>query len=121
MGLRPEQFIFIRESHPLRRMAACEEALGTKGLSAIIHEYGPLYEKTDLWGKSARRLQLACERGSATAFLIGAPAPASGFESAWHITLNAICARGNRLAPILSRTTNPCQRRLSCLSQSDMG
>ena len=93
MGLRPEQFIFIRESHPLRRMAACEEALGTKGLSAIIHEYGPLYEKTDLWGKSARRLQLACERGSATAFLIGAPAPASGFESAWHITPSMPSAR----------------------------
>ena len=86
IGLRPEQFIFIRESHPLRRMAACEEALATAGLGAVIHEYGPLYEKSDLWQKSARRLQLACERGSATAFMIGAAGAASGFESAWDIS-----------------------------------
>ena len=84
-GLSPSQFIFVRESHPLRRMAACEEALITPGLSAVIHEYGPLHEKTALWQKSARRLQLACERGTATAFLIGAAGAASGFESAWDI------------------------------------
>ena len=86
MGLRPEQFIFIRDSHPLRRMAACEEALATPGLAAVIHEYGPLYEKADLWQKSARRLQLACERGSATAFMIGTAGAAAGFESAIHIS-----------------------------------
>ena len=67
-------------------MAACEEALATPGLAAVIHEYGPLYEKADLWQKSARRLQLACERGSATAFMIGAAGAASGFESAWRIS-----------------------------------
>jgi len=86
MGLRPEQFIFIRDSHPLRRMAACEEALATPGLAAVIHEYGPLYEKADLWQKSARRLQLACERGSATAFMIGTAGATAGFESAFHIS-----------------------------------
>lgn len=85
LGLRPEQFIFIRDSHPLRRMAACEEALATPGLAAVIQEYGPLAEKHDLWQKSARRLQLACENGTATAFMIGGKAAASGFESAWHI------------------------------------
>ena len=85
LGLRPEQFIFVRESHPLRRMAACEEALATKGLSAVIQEYGPLHEKADLWQKSARRLQLACEAGTATAFLLGTAGSACGFESAWHI------------------------------------
>ena len=86
MGLRPEQFIFIRDSHPLRRMAACEEALATPGLAAVIHEYGPLYEKADLWQKSARRLQLACERGSATAFMVGTAGATAGFESAIHIS-----------------------------------
>lgn len=85
LGLRPEQFIFVRESHPLRRMAACEEALATKGLSAVIQEYGPLHEKADLWQKSARRLQLACEAGTATAFLLGTGGSACGFESAWQI------------------------------------
>ena len=85
LGLCSEQFIFVRESHPLRRLAACEEALATNGLAAVIHEYGPLYEKTALWQKAARRLQLACERGSATAFLIGQAGAASGFETAWHI------------------------------------
>lgn len=85
LGLSPSQFIFVRESHPLRRMAACEEALVTPGLSAVIHEYGPLHEKTALWQKSARRLQLACERGTATAFLIGTAGGASGFETAWDI------------------------------------
>lgn len=85
MGLRPEQFIFVRESHPLRRIAAFEEALSTSGLSAVINEYGPLYEKPDLWQKSARRLQLACERGSATAFMIGAAGSACGFETGWHV------------------------------------
>ena len=85
MGLRPEQFIFVREAHPLRRIAAFEEALSTAGLSAVINEYGPLYEKPDLWQKSARRLQLACERGSATAFMIGAAGSACGFETGWHI------------------------------------
>ena len=85
LGLRPEQFIFVRDSHPLRRMAACEEALATRGLAAVIHEYGPLYEKTDLWQKSARRLQLACENGTATAFMIGHAGASAGFESAWQI------------------------------------
>lgn len=93
IGLRPEQFIFVRESHPLRRMAACEEALATSGLAAVIHEYGPLYEKPDLWHKSARRLQLACERGSATAFMIGGAGSASGFESAWHISPSIMIRR----------------------------
>ena len=85
LGLRAEQFIFVRDSHPLRRMAACEEALATPGLAAVIHEYGPLYEKADLWQKSARRLQLACENGTATAFMIGQAGSSCGFESAWDI------------------------------------
>lgn len=85
LGLRAEQFIFVRDSHPLRRMAACEEALATPGLSAVIHEYGPLYEKADLWQKSARRLQLACENGTATAFMIGQAGSPCGFESGWNI------------------------------------
>ena len=86
MGLRPEQFIFVREPHPLRRMAACEEAVATDGLAAVIHEYGPLHEKTDLWQTAARRLQRASERGTATTFMIGQMARPSGFESAWHLT-----------------------------------
>ena len=69
----------------MRRIAAFEEALSTIGLSAVVNEYGPLYEKPDLWQKSARRLQLACERGSATAFMIGAAGSACGFETGWHI------------------------------------
>ena len=86
IGVRPERIIFVRESHPLRRMAACEEALTTPGLAAVINEYGPLCEKADLWQKSARRLQLACEKGSASAFMIGKTAKAAGFESAWKIS-----------------------------------
>lgn len=85
MGLRTEQFIFVREPHPLRRMAAFEEALGTSGLGAVINEYGSLSEKTDLWQRSARRLQLACERGTAAGFMVGAAGRANGFETAWHI------------------------------------
>lgn len=86
IGVSAERIIFVRESHPLRRMAACEEALTTPGLAAVINEYGPLCEKTDLWQRSARRLQLACEKGSASAFMIGKPANAAGFESAWRVS-----------------------------------
>ncbi|MGC6529891.1 MAG: ImuA family protein [Candidatus Puniceispirillaceae bacterium] len=85
MGLSPAQFIFVRESHPLRRMAAFEEALATHGLSAVVNEYGPLYEKPALWQKSARRLQLACARGTATAFMVGTGGAAAGFETAWQV------------------------------------
>lgn len=84
-GLSPDQFIFVCESHPLRRLSACEEALATPGLAAVVGEYGPLYEKSDLWGKVARRLQLASEKGTATAFLLGQDGAASGFETAWDI------------------------------------
>ena len=90
MGLRTEQFIFVREPHPLRRMAAFEEALGTSGLGAVINEYGSLSEKTDLWQRSARRLQLACERGTAAGFMVGAAGRANGFETAWHIAPSLI-------------------------------
>lgn len=85
LGLDPARIIFVCESHPLRAIAASEEALAADGVAAVMCEYGPLAEKSDLWLKAARRLQLAAEAGRTTGIMLGPPAIAAGFETAWHI------------------------------------
>jgi len=86
LGLDPARIIFVCESHPLRAIAASEEALAADGVAAVMCEYGPLAEKSDLWLKAARRLQLAAESGRTTGIMLGPSAPAAGFETAWHIS-----------------------------------
>jgi len=86
LGLDPARIIFVCESHPLRAVAASEEALSADGVAAVICEYGPLAEKPDLWLKSARRMQLAAEEGQTTGIMLGPPTAAAGFETRWHIT-----------------------------------
>ena len=95
MGLDPTQFIFVRESHPMRAVAAMEEALSQPKLNAVICEYGILSEKPDIWMKTGRRLQLAAETGGAIGLMLGRSASPSGFETAWHI------------APDISQTSDP--------------
>lgn len=85
LGLDPARFILVREGHPMRALAAMEEALSQRQVAAVICEYGPLAEKTDIWQKSARRLQLAAEQGGALGLMLGGSASAAGFETAWHI------------------------------------
>lgn len=85
MGLDPARFIFVREGHPMRAVAAMEEALSQPKLSAVICEYGLLSEKSDMWMKTSRRLQLAAETGGAIGLMLGRHASASGFETAWQI------------------------------------
>lgn len=86
LGLDPARIIFVCESHPLRAVAASEEALSADGVAAVICEYGTLAEKPDLWLKSARRMQLAAEEGQTTGIMLGPPTAAAGFETRWHIT-----------------------------------
>ena len=86
MGIDPARIILVCESHPLRAVAASEEALAAQGVAAVICEYSALAEKSDLWLKAARRLQLAAEQGKTTGFMLGPSAAAAGFETRWHIT-----------------------------------
>ena len=86
MGIDPARIILVCESHPLRAVAATEEALAAQGVAAVICEYSALAKKSDLWMKAARRLQLAAEQGGTTGLMLGPPAAAAGFETRWYIT-----------------------------------
>ena len=101
-GIDPGRVILVCESHPLRAIAACEEALSAQNVAAVICEYDALASKSDLWLKAARRLQLAAEQGHTTGIMLGPPAPAAGFESRWHLLPSAYAAPSARSSSGLS-------------------
>lgn len=97
VGLDPSQLLIVDTPSPSRRMAALEDILRTGGLTAVIAEYDGMHKPADYWMRLARRAQLAAESSGVTAFLLGAPIPTAGFETAWHI-----CP-----APDLAACSNP--------------
>ena len=97
IGIDPARLILVDESHPLRGVAAMEEALNAARqngeaaikIAAVIGDYAQLANSPDLWHKTARRLQLAAERGNVLALMTGITAriiPAAGFESYWQVS-----------------------------------
>ena len=96
-GIDPARLILVDESHPLRGVAAMEEALNAARqngeaaikIAAVIGDYAQLANSPDLWHKTARRLQLAAEQGNVLALMTGITAriiPAAGFESYWQVS-----------------------------------
>jgi len=84
-GISPAHFIFIDEQHPMQLMAAYEQALQTKSVTAVIAEYGVMYQKPELWQRWIRRFRRAARTSGAFGLLVGADAPAAGLETKWHI------------------------------------
>jgi protein ImuA len=97
VGLDPSHLLIVDAPSPARRLAALEDILRTGGLAAVILEYDGMQKSADYWMRLARRAQLASEASGVTAFLLGAPIPASGFETAWHV----------HPAPDLAARSNP--------------
>jgi protein ImuA len=64
LGLDPERLICVCARDEAEALAVMEDALGALGVAAVVGEV----EAADL--TAGRRLQLACERGGATGFLI---------------------------------------------------
>ena len=85
MGINPGQIIFIRDPHPARLLSAFEEALQTIGIAGVVAEYGLLAEKSDQWLRWAQRLRRAARAGDNLGFLLGPPAPSTGFETSWSV------------------------------------
>ena len=97
IGIDPARLILVDESHPLRGIAAMEEALSAARqngetvveIAAVIGDYAQLSKSPDLWYKTARRLQLAAEQGDVLALITGITTniiPAVGFESYWQVS-----------------------------------
>ena len=84
-GLDPARLLIVDTPSPSRRLAALDDILRTEGLTAVVIEYDGLQKSVDYWMRLARRAQLAAEQSGTTAFLLGAPVTASGFETAWQI------------------------------------
>ena len=84
-GLDPARLLIVDTPSPSRRLAALDDILRTEGLTAAVIEYDGLQKSVDYWMRLARRAQLAAEQSGTTAFLLGAPITASGFETAWQI------------------------------------
>ena len=87
MGINPGQIIFIHDPHPARLLSAFEEALQTIGIAGVVAEYGLLAEKSDQWLRWAQRLRRAARAGDNLGFLLGPPAPSTGFETSWSVAL----------------------------------
>ena len=84
-GLDPARLLIVDTPSPSRRLAALDDILRTEGLAAVVIEYDGLQKSADYWMRLTRRAQLAAEQSGTTAFLLGAPIAASGFETAWQI------------------------------------
>ena len=67
-------------------MGAFEEVLQTRGVLAVVGEYGLFARSADTWQRWVRRTRLAAKAGGTMGLLLGPPAPVSGFETGWHIT-----------------------------------
>ena len=85
MGLDPAKIIFVHDSHPARLLSAFEEALKTTGIAGVVAEYGLLASKSGQWLRWAQRLRRAARAGDSLGFLLGPPAPSTGFETGWSI------------------------------------
>ena len=86
LGVSPSRFIFVHDQHPKRLMGAFEEVLQTRGILAVVGEYGLFARNAPAWQRWARRTRLAAQTGGGMGILLGAPAPVSGFETGWQIT-----------------------------------
>ena len=84
-GLDPAHLLIVDTPNPSRRLAALDDILRTEGLAAVVIEYDGLQKSADYWMRLTRRAQLAAEQSGTTAFLLGAPIAASGFETVWQI------------------------------------
>ena len=114
IGIDPARLILVDESHPLRGVAAMEEALSAARqnseeaieIAAVIGDYAQLANSPDLWHKTSRRLQLAAEQGNVLALMTGITAriiPAAGFESYWQVST---AVRQTSSEQILSESDN---------------
>ncbi len=112
IGIDPARLILVDESHPLRGIAAMEEALSAAKqngeaaieIAAVIGDYAQLSKSPDLWHKTARRLQLAAEQGNALVLMTGITAqmiPAVGFETYWQISTAATQISSDQVVPKL--------------------
>ena len=84
-GLDPADLLIVDTPSPSRRLTALDDILRTEGLAAVVIECDGLQKSADYWMRITRRAQLAAEQSGTTAFLLGAPITASGFETAWQI------------------------------------
>ena len=84
-GLDPAHLLIVDTPSPSRRLTALDDILRTEGLAAVVIECDGLQKSADYWMRLTRRAQLAAEQSGTTAFLLGAPIAASGFETAWQI------------------------------------
>ena len=84
-GLDPADLLIVDTPSPSRRLTALDDILRTEGLAAVVIECDGLQKSADYWMRITRRAQLAAEQSGTTAFFLGAPIAASGFETAWQI------------------------------------
>ena len=84
-GLDPADLLIVDTPSPSRRLTALDDILRTEGLAAVVIECDGLQKSADYWMRITRRAQLAAEQSGTTAFLLGAPIAAPGFETAWQI------------------------------------
>jgi protein ImuA len=94
-GLKPDRLIFVRAGKDADILAALESALRTRGVTAAIGEVGTV----DL--TAGKRLQLACERGGATGFLLRRQLYGAAVEEASAATTRWA------IAPLPSETLEP--------------
>ena len=97
IGIDPRRLILVDEPHPLRGVAAMEEVLGAARqdgeaaiqIAAVIGDYAQLSRNSDLWQKTARRLQFVAEQADVLVIINGITSriiPAAGFESYWQVS-----------------------------------
>lgn len=99
-GLDPGRVIFVRCANDAEVLSVCEEALRTRGIAAAVGEAGSL---TLVAGK---RMQLACERGGATAFTIRRNLYGGSKKARSHPEATAAMTRW-RVTPVRSETHEP--------------
>jgi len=67
-GIDPERFLLVRAATPKDALWAMEEALKTRGITAVIGELAERGETADL--TATRRLSLAAQKGGSLALLL---------------------------------------------------
>ena len=95
-GLNPDRLIFVRAAKDADILSVVESALRTRGVAAVVGEVATLSLT------AGKRLQLACERGGATGFLLRRQLYASSSEDEG----TAATTRWN-IAPAPSETDEP--------------
>ena len=95
-NLHPEKIIFVRAASDADVLATLETALRTRGIAAVVGEVAQLSLT------AGKRLQLACERGGATGFLLRRRLYATAHEND-----GTAAATRWRIAPAPSETSEP--------------